>query len=268
MKIIVCLKEVPDMETHFRLNAAQTAIDREGIVFKMNPFDECAIEEALKLKEKQAGKIIGEVILLTLGPESAKQTIRKGLAMGADRALHINDLKFDNSDSFVVAKALAQALKKLEPDLILAGVQSEDGLNMQTGIMLAEFLGLPHASILTKFELLEGGKKAKVHRELEGGFLEEVELELPAVITIQTGINIPRYPTLPNIMKARAKEIKDLKLSDLNLSSDEVGLKGSYVKVLKLFVPEKGKGAEIIPGDEPTAAKTLMKKLKEEAKVI
>src|SRR3989338_3766912 len=135
MKIIVCLKEVPDMETHFRLNSAQTAIDLEGIVFKMNPFDECSIEEALKLKEKQGG----EVILLTLGPESAKQTIRKGLAMGADRALHISDPAFENSDSLVVAKALAQAIQKLDADLILTGVQSEDGLNMQTGIMLAEF---------------------------------------------------------------------------------------------------------------------------------
>ncbi|MBI3019351.1 MAG: electron transfer flavoprotein subunit beta/FixA family protein, partial [Deltaproteobacteria bacterium] len=224
---------------------------------------------ALQLKSKQGG----EVILLTLGPDSAKQTIRKGLAMGADRALHINDLSFDNSDSFVVAKALAQAIKKLGaegqvPDLILTGVQSEDGLNMQTGIMLAEFLGLPHASILTKFELLEGGKKAKGSRELEGGLLEDVELDLPAVVTIQTGINIPRYPTLPNIMKARAKEIKDLKLADLGLSSDQVGPKGSKVKVLKLFVPEKGKGAELIPGDEATATKTLMKKLKEEAKVL
>ncbi|MBI3017414.1 MAG: electron transfer flavoprotein subunit beta/FixA family protein, partial [Deltaproteobacteria bacterium] len=221
MKIIVCLKEVPDMETHFRLNSTQTAIDREGIVFKMNPFDECAIEEALQLKSKQGG----EVILLTLGPDSAKQTIRKGLAMGADRALHINDPAFESSDSLVVAKALAQALQKVGADLILTGVQSEDGLNMQTGIMLAEFLGLPHASILTKFELLEGPqetiKKAKVSRELEGGLLEDVELELPAVITIQTGINIPRYPTLPNIMKARTKEIKDLKLADLGLSSDQ-----------------------------------------------
>ena len=123
------------------------------------------------------------------------------------------------------------------PDLILTGVQSEDGLNMQTGIMLAEFLGLPHASILTKFELLEGSKKAKVSRELEGGLLEDVELELPAVITIQTGINIPRYPTLPNIMKARTKEIKDLKLADLGLSLDQGGLQGSAVKVLKLFAP-------------------------------
>jgi len=264
MKIIVCLKEVPDMETHFRLNSTQTAIDREGIVFKMNPFDECSIEEALKLKEKQGG----EVILLTLGPESAKQTIRKGLAMGADRALHINDAAFENSDSLVVAKALAKAIQKLDADLILTGVQSEDGLNMQTGIMLAEFLGLPHASILTKFELLEGTKKAKVQRELEGGFLEECELDLPAVLTIQTGMNIPRYPTLPNIMKARSKEIKDLKLSDLGLTPDQVGLKGSAVKVLKLFVPEKGKGAEMIPGDEASATKLLMKKLKEEAKVL
>ena len=139
---------------------------------------------------------------------------------------------------------------------------------MQTGIMLAEFLGLPHASILTKFELLEGSKKEKVSRELEGGLLEDVELELPAVITIQTGINIPRYPTLPNIMKARTKEIKDLKLADLGLSLDQGGLQGSAVKVLKLFAPEKGKGAEIIPGDEATATKLLMKKLKEEAKVL
>lgn len=264
MKIIVCLKEVPDTESHFKLNSAQTDIEREGLIFKMNPFDECAIEEALKIKEK----VGGEVILVTLGPESTKQTIRKGLAMGADRAIHINDPAFEGSDSLVIAKALAKAIEKTGFDLILTGVQSEDGLNMHTGPMIAEFLNLPHASILVKFELLEGGKTAKVTRELEGGVLEDGEIDLPCVITIQTGINIPRYPTLPNIMKARAKEIKDFKVTDLDLTPSEVGKTGSHIKTLQLFIPEKAKGAEMIPGDEVTAAKLLMKKLKEEAKVL
>src|SRR3989338_1164803 len=258
MKIIVCLKEVPDTEAHLKLKADQTGIETDNIIFKMNPFDECAIEEALRLKEKFSG----DVTLLTLGPDTAKQTIRKGLAMGADRAIHINDPLLLNSDSFVVAKALSEAIKKTPFDLILTGVQSEDGFNMQTGIMIAEFLGLPHASILTKFEVVEPNKKAKITRELEGGLLEEGELDLPSVITIQTGINIPRYPTLPNIMKARSKEIKDMKASDLGISL------APHVKILKLFFPEKGKGAQIIPGDEVAAAKLLVKKLKEEAKVI
>lgn len=264
MKIIVCMKEVPDMEAHFRLNADQTAIESEGLVYKMNPFDECALEEALKLKEK----FQGEVVLLTLGPDSAKQTIRKGLAMGADRALHIHDPAFEQSDAFVIAKALSKAAQQVSFDLILTGVQSEDGLNMQTGIMMAELLNLPHASILTQLSIAEGGKKANVTRELEGGILEEVACDLPAVFTIQTGINVPRYPTLPGIMKAKTKEIKDLKLSDLGMNPNEVGRTGSQLQILKLFHPESGKKAEIITGDEATAAKELMRRLKEEAKVI
>lgn len=265
MNIIVCLKEVPDMETHFKLNADQTGVETENLIFKMNPFDECAVEEGLKLKEKFGG----EVILLALGPESAKQTIRKGLAMGADRAIHINDPAFKDSDAWVTALALSKAIQTIQTyDLILTGVQSEDGLNMQTGVMIAERLGLAHASILTKLEILEESKKAKVTRELEGGMLEEVELELPAVVTIQTGINMPRYPTLPGIMKARAKEIRNLTCKDLGLTPDQVGQKGSHVKTLKIYFPEKGKGAQIIPGNEVEAAKTLVKKLKEEAKIL
>lgn len=252
------------MEAHFRLNADETAIEPEGLVYKMNPFDECALEEALKLKEK----FQGEVILLTLGPESTKQTIRKGLAMGADRAIHINDPAFEQSDAFVIAKALSKAVQKVSFDLILTGVQSEDGLNMQTGIMMAELLNLPHASILTHLSIGEGGKKANVTRELEGGILEEVACDLPAVFTIQTGINVPRYPTLPGIMKAKTKEIKDLKSADLGMNPNEAGKAGSQLKILKLFHPESGKQAEIIPGDEATAAKELMRRLKEEAKVI
>lgn len=264
MKIIVCLKEVPDMEAHFRLTSDQTAIESEGLVYKMNPFDECAVEEALKLKEK----FQGEVVLLTLGPDSAKQTIRKGLAMGADRALHIRDSAFAQSDAFVTAKALSKAAQLAPFDLILTGVQSEDGLNMQTGIMMAELLNLPHVSILTRLEISDGGKKAKVTRELEGGLLEEVACDLPAVFTIQTGINVPRYPTLPGIMKAKTKEIKDLKLADLGMNAKDVGRAGSLLKTIKLFHPETGKKAEIISGDEATAAKELMRRLKEEAKVI
>ncbi len=264
MNIVVCLKEVPDTESHLKLNADQTAIETENIVFKMNSADECAVEEALKLKTKFGG----EVIILTLGPQSTTQTIRKALAMGADRAVHIQDPAFISSDSWITSLALSRAVVTLKADLILTGVQSEDSLNMQTGIILADLLGLPHASILTHLEVLDSGKHAQFRRELEGGLVEEGEIDLPAVLTIQTGINIPRYPTLPGIMKARAKEIKNLSCHDLGFKPEEVGQKGSQAKILKLMFPEKGKGAKLIPGDEVQAAKTLVKILKEEAKVL
>lgn len=264
MKIIVCLKEVPDMEAHFKVNAQGTGIEKEGLVFKMNAFDECAIEEALKLKEKFSGS----VTLLTLGPETAKQTIRKGLAMGADQAIHIHDPAFEGSDSLVIAKAFAKVLEKTEHDLVLTGVQSEDGVNMQTGVMLAQLLNLPHASLVTKMEISDDKKKATLSRELEGGILENIEVMLPAVFTLQTGINIPRYPTLPGIMKAKKKEIKDFKVTDLGLSEAEVGLKGSHAKTIKLFTPQNTTQAQILEGSEEEAAKKLVQKLKEEAKVL
>lgn len=261
--MVVCLKEVPDTETHFRLSSDQKRVETENLVFKMNPFDECGIEEALKLKEKWGG----EVTLLTLGPESAKQTLRKGLAMGADRAIHLNDPAFLGSDPLVTARAFANILKPLESDIIFTGVQSEDGLNMQTGILLAEFLGFSHASILVKLTILEA-KKAQATRELEGGMLEDIEFELPAVITLQTGINIPRYPTLPGIMKARTKEIKNISVQDTGLTIPQVGDAGSAIRIIKLMHPDTGKKAEIISGDEVQAAKILVHKLKTEAKVL
>ncbi|MBI4040446.1 MAG: electron transfer flavoprotein subunit beta/FixA family protein [Deltaproteobacteria bacterium] len=264
MKIMVCLKEVPDMETHFKLNTDQTAIDREGLIFKMNSFDECAIEEALKLKEK----FKGEVVLLTLGPESAKQTIRKGLAMGVDRALHLNDPTFSGSDSYGTAKALSRAIDQEKPNLVLTGVQSEDGIHMHTGVMVAEFLKLPHATILTKLDVSQDQKTARLLRELEGGLLEEVEITLPCVLTVQSGMNIPRYPTLPGIMKAKTKEIKNFSPQDLGLTASEVGTTGAHVQTLKIFSPESDQKAEMLSGSEEEAAKTLIQKLKDEAKVL
>ena len=264
MKIVVCLKEVPDSEAHLVIRSDQKSIETENLVSKMNPFDECAIEEALKIKEKMGG----EIILLTLGPDSTKQIIRKGLAMGTDRAIHLNDPAWRQSDALLTAEAFSKVIQPLGVDLIFTGVQSEDGLNMQTGILLAEFLHLTHASILTKLEILDGGKQARGTRELEGGLLEDIEFDLPAVITVQTGINIPRYPTLPGIMKARAKEIKNISVADLGYTPAQAGIAGSAVKMIKLVHPEIGKKAEIISGDEVQAAKSLVRKLKEEAKVL
>ncbi|UCD56070.1 MAG: electron transfer flavoprotein subunit beta/FixA family protein, partial [Candidatus Hydrogenedentota bacterium] len=195
MKIIVLMKQVPDTETKVQVKPGETTISTEGVTYVINPYDEFAIEEALKIKDAKGE---GEVALVSLGWDKAAEALRTGLAMGADKAVHLNDPAFLGGDACSVAVALSKALKKMEYDLILCGKQAIDYDNHQVGVRVAELLEIPHVAVVTKLELQDG--KAAAHREVEGG-TEVIETPLPAVITCQKGLNEPRYASLKGIMK-------------------------------------------------------------------
>src|SRR6202167_5165337 len=200
MKIVVCIKQVPAKDAPLAITD-QSWIRETDIGFEMNEPDSYALEEALRLKEKHAG----EVIAVSMGPERVKQTIKEALAKGADRGAHILDDKAYMLDPLGAAKSLAAAIEREKPDLVLTGLHSEDQGSGQTGVLLAELLGLPHATIIMQIEVQ--GERLRLKRELEGGFFQWVELPLAAVLSIQSGINKPRYATLKGIMAAKKKEI-------------------------------------------------------------
>jgi electron transfer flavoprotein beta subunit len=181
--------------------------------------------------------------------------------MGADDALRLTDPAFEGSDGFATAKALAEAIRKMPYDLIFTGTQAEDDGFGQVGVTLAELLGIPHAALVNRVEAQ--GKKVKAHRELEGGLEEVVEIDLPAVLTIQTGINEPRYVSIMGIRKVAKKEIKVLKTSDLNLKPEEVGLAGSDIRLEKVFLPPVGEGAQMLEGKPEDVATKVFDILKD-----
>ncbi len=261
MKIVVCVKQVPDMESRFVV-VDNSRVDESQIAFKMNDFDEFAVEAALQIKEKLGG----EVIIVSAGPERIVKDIRQAFAMGADWGIHIQDPQIDAGDSYVVASAIQKAISKIENvDLVLTGVMSEDNQCALTGIMVADMLNLPHSTNIVKIET-GNDKSITVNRELEGGLNEVIEMKLPAVLSIQSGINQPRYPSLPGIMKAKKKRLDVLKAADLGLS--ELGKAGSKTELMKMFIPVSEHKAEIIQGDAKQAAAALINKLKNEVKVI
>ncbi|MBI2027618.1 MAG: electron transfer flavoprotein subunit beta/FixA family protein [Deltaproteobacteria bacterium] len=258
MNIVVCVKAVPDMESDFKIGSDRRNIENSHIVFKMNSFDEYAVEAALQLKEKFSG----EVLIVSIGGEETKQVMRKAFAMGADRGILVNDSHCNDSDAIVVSKLLKAALLDFPYDLILTGVQAEDDTQSQVGPLLASALNIPHVTVVTHLETTDG-KALQVKRELEGGAFEVVKLKAPALLTIQTGINNPRYPSLPGIMKAKKKEIKELTLSSLNLSPQNVGARGSLVERVSLEEPKVQSQAEILQGSAKEIARELLSKLKE-----
>ena len=253
MNIIVCIKRVPETtDADIFIDKSGKDIDKSGLVFDLNEWDTYAIEEAILLKEKLGGS----VTVLSMGGEDTNESIRKCLAMGADDAVRLSDPAFAGSDGFATAKVLAEAIRKIPYDLILAGTQAEDDGYGQVGVTLAELLGIPHAALVNRIEVQE--KKLKAHRELEGGLEEVVEVDLPAVLTIQTGINEPRYVSIMGIRKVAKKEIKALNTSDLNLKPEEVGAAGSDIRLEKVFLPPVGEGAEMLEGKpEDVAAKVF-----------
>jgi electron transfer flavoprotein beta subunit len=196
-----------------------------------------------------------------MGGEETNESIRKCLAMGADDALRLTDPAFEGSDGFATARALAEAIRKMPYDLIFTGTQAEDDGFGQVGVTLAELLGIPHAALVNRIEVQD--KKVKAHRELEGGLEEVVEVDLPAVLTIQTGINEPRYVSIMGIRKVAKKEIKVLKTSDLNLKPEEVGLAGSDIRLEKVFLPPVGEGAEMLEGKPEDVATKVFDILKD-----
>src|SRR5919197_2013008 len=232
MKIAVCIKQVPTREWHPRLNDAGTWIRDQDASFEMNEPDAYALEEALRLKETQGG----EVVVCSAGPARVAQVIREALARGADRAIHVEDDGLASADAFVTSAALAAAMKDEEFDLVLTGLQSDDQGFAQVGVILAEKLGLPHATII--MEVNVDGSRLRVKRELEGGWFQWVEMPLPAVLTIQSGINQLRYATLKGIMAAKKKEIR----------KSAAPAAAPKQKIVSLYVPEKGKKTQIIGG--------------------
>ncbi len=263
MNVIVCVKQVPDTEAVIKIAGDGKSIEEQGIKFVLNPYDEFAVEEALRIKEK----VGGTVVIYCLGPQRSVEAIRTALAMGADRSVHLDDEAFLNGDGYATAKALAEAIKKEEFDIIFCGREAIDGSRAEVGEMLAELLGIPHVTFITSFELSDDQKKAIVKREVEGG-VETFEVELPAVFTAQKGLNEPRYPSLPGIMKAKKKELKPLKLQDVGLSAEEVGEAGSRVSIVKLEYPPERPPGKILEGEPEDVVKELVKLLREEAKVI
>ena len=257
MKIAVCIKQVPTREWQPRLNDDKTWIRDQDASFEMNEPDAYALEEALRLKEKHSG----EVVVCSAGPARVAQVIREALARGADRAIHVEGDSLASADAFVTSEALAAAMQEENFDLVLTGLQSDDQGFAQVGVILAEKLGRPHATII--MEVQADGGTLRVKRELEGGWFQWVAMPLPAVLTIQSGINQLRYATLKGIMAAKKKEIK--KVGPPSLPS---GASAGKQKIVSLYVPEKGKKTQIIGGSPAEAAKELVRKLREEVRVI
>ncbi len=259
MKIAVCIKQVPNREWQPRLDDSKTWIREADASFEMNEPDQYALEEALRLKEKHGG----EVVVCSAGPARVAQVIREALARGADRAIHVEDDALANADAFVTAAALAAAMQDEKFDLVLTGLQSDDQGFAQVGVVLAEKLGVPHSTIIMEVVIGEGGAPAtpslRVKRELEGGWFQWVAMPLPAVLTIQSGINQLRYATLKGIMAAKKKEIRKIAAG---------GSAAPKQKIVSLYVPEKGKKTQMIGGSPAEAAKALVHKLRDEARVI
>ena len=265
MKIVTCVKPVPDPASRLVINETKTWIKDQDLTFVASEADNYGIEEALRLKEKHGG----EVVVLSMGGEEAARVLRSGLAMGADRAIHLLDPKFKGADEFSAAAALAKAIEKDGgADLLLAGVQSDDLGTGMTGTMMAEFLGWSHATVVVGVEANADSKSLRVRRELEGGINETVELSMPAVLTIQFGINQPRYASLKGIMAAKKKEFKVCSAADLGLSDDTAGKAGAMYEVKEIFIPDRKSKVEIIGGTPEEATAVLVEKLRKEAKVL
>lgn len=258
MKIAVCVKQVPDTEAPIRIRGDGRGIEESGLTFVPNYYDEHAVEEALRIKERAGGT----VTLLTAGPARAAEALRAGLAMGADQAVHIQDTALEGADHIVIARALAAAIAPLSCDLVLCGKLATDDNAAIVGPAIAEFLALPQATAVTRLELGQG--TARVHREVEGA-VEILDVSLPAVITVERGINEARYPSLPGIMKAKRTPLTVRSLADLGLAS-EIG--ASRVELLGLTPPPRRQAGRILEGEPAAVVKDLVRLLREEAKVL
>src|SRR6266516_7010916 len=250
------MKQVPETLAPLKLNESATWV-REDLSYEVNEPDAYALEEALRQKEKHSG----EVVVITSGPARAQQVLREALAKGADRAIHLEDDKFVGLDAYNTAKAFAAAIKDEQFDLIFTGLQSDDYWYAQTGVILAELLGWPHATIIMQIEKSDGGIKVK--RELEAGYFQFVEMPLPAVLTIQSGINKLRYATLIGIKQAKNKPLRKVALAEV-----QQAIAANMQKIERLYVPQKTKNTEFIEGAPGEIAKKLVEKLRNEVRVL
>ncbi len=263
MEIIVCIKRVPETaEADLVIDKTGRDIEKDGLVFDLNEWDNYAMEEAILLKEKYGGAVTA----ISMGPEEANETLRRALAMGADQAIRLTDPRFEGSDGYAVAKILSKAIEPLTYDLILVGVQTEDDGYGQVGPAIAQILGIRHAAVVNRIGAIENGR-ARVHRELEGGLEEVLEIELPAVLTIQTGINEPRYVSIMGIRKVAQKEMEVLDLQGLDMDPDEAGEEGSLTVVERASFPPVGEGAQILEGTVEEISGKILAILKEKGGV-
>ena len=258
MKIAVCIKQVVTRDWHLRVNEAGTWIRDKDASFELNEPDAYALEEALRLKEKHGG----EVVVCSAGPARAAQVLREALARGADRAIHVESDALAAADAFVIGDALAAAIRDEKFDVVLTGLQSDDQGFGQVGVVLAEKLGMPHATIIMEVQASPtetGEGQLRVKRELEGGWFQWITLPLPALLTIQSGINQLRYATLKGIMAAKKKEIRKVTPAAPGTPAQ---------RILSIHVPEKGKKTQMLGGSAAEAAKALVQKLRDDARVI
>jgi electron transfer flavoprotein beta subunit len=261
MKILVLVKQVPDTATQVKVAADARGIDPAGITWIVSPYDEFALEEALRIKEKRGAASV-EVVAVTVGPERAKEALRSCLAMGADRAVHVNDPLLESADTLTGARVLAAVAKLEQPQIVLAGRQAIDDDMGAVGAQVAELMGWPCLSWIMEEAIAEDASKVRAGRQVEGG-LEIFELPLPCVLTAQKGLNEPRYPTLKGIMGAKKKEIKDLKAADLGI--------GEVVRELEVValeaLPPRPPG-RILTGEPKDMARELVRALREDVKAI
>jgi electron transfer flavoprotein beta subunit len=256
MKIVVAIKQVPSRDSLLKVDASACRIEDADLSYEINEPDAYALEAGLRLKEAQGG----EVVVLCAGPDRASQTIREALAKGADRAIHIETEEDGVADPLSLARMMSAALRSEQPDLVLTGLQSDDLGYGQTGVILAEVMGLPHATIIMNIEASGGGIKVK--RELEDGWFQYVEMPLPALLTIQSGATTLRYATLMGIKKAKSKEVKRLSAANLGTSATP------SIRIDKIYMPEKSKHSQIFDGPPNEAAAKLVEKLRFEARVL
>jgi electron transfer flavoprotein beta subunit len=256
MKILVCIKQVPQKDAPLKLNETGTWI-REDVSYEVNEPDAYALEEALRQREKHGG----EVVVVTAGPARAQQVLREALAKGADRAIHLEDDRFASLDATNIARALAAAMEGESFDLIVTGLQSDDFGHAQTGVLLAEVLGWPHATIIIGIEKTDTGLRLK--RELEAGRYQHVDVGLPAVLTIQSGINKLRYATLIGIKQAKNKPLRKVTWGEV-----EAKLSKNQQQIERLYVPLKQKKTEMLEGPPAEVARKLVDRLKNQARVI
>lgn len=257
MNILVCLKQTFDTEE--RITIEEGAISEEGVEFVINPYDEYAVEEAIKLKEEHGG----EVTVITVGPERAEQALRTAMAMGADKGILVDTEDLEDADEHSIAQILAAVIREREYDIILSGYMAVDDGSAQVGPRLAELLDLPHISTITKLTI--EGDKVEVEKDVEGD-TEYIEAKLPILVTAQQGLNEPRYPSLPGIMKAKRKPLEQLDWDELDeLDEDEVAAK---TEELEVFLPPEKQAGKVLQGEIPDQVKELVHLLRNEAKVI
>ncbi len=258
MKIVVLMKQVPNKDAILRVNKEEKWVEEGDLSFEVNESDGYALEEALRLKEKKGG----EVVVVSLGPQRAKSVIKDALARGADRAIHVVGDNLEHVGPFATAKVLAEAIRGEQADLVLSGLQSDDYGFAQTGVIMAELLGLPHATIVIEVDY--SGEELRVKRELESGWYQWYTMPTPALLTIQSGISQIRYATLKGIMAAKKKEVREVQPD-----ADALSGGGEFQSVTRIYLPQKTKQTQFLgDGDAKRGAAQLAEKLRTEARVF